>query len=123
MSGSPPAREIAALLSDRAVVVTKSTVPAGTGDEIERRPAQYLSHRRNEAGGFPLCRDRTGGWGVARRCYYRQPGEDCDGVRIRHRRPAAVAEGVNFQMAFPDAVQREAVHRLRHVQEASVGRE
>jgi UDPglucose 6-dehydrogenase len=30
------AREIAPLLSDTAVVVTKSTVPVGTGDEIER---------------------------------------------------------------------------------------
>ena len=29
-------REIAPLLSDTAVVVTKSTVPVGTGDEIER---------------------------------------------------------------------------------------
>ena len=30
------AREIAGVLPDRAVVVTKSTVPVGTGDEVER---------------------------------------------------------------------------------------
>ena len=30
------AREIAAALKDDAVVVTKSTVPVGTGDEVER---------------------------------------------------------------------------------------
>jgi UDPglucose 6-dehydrogenase len=38
------AREIAPLLSDTAVVVTKSTVPVGTGDEIER----ILRERRPE---------------------------------------------------------------------------
>src|SRR6202167_2157063 len=35
-SGCAAVREIAPLLSDTAVVVTKSTVPVGTGDEIER---------------------------------------------------------------------------------------
>src|SRR4029453_1619008 len=30
------AREIAAALPEKAVVVTKSTVPVGTGDEVER---------------------------------------------------------------------------------------
>ncbi len=38
-------REIAPLLSDKTVVITKSTVPVGTGDEIER----ILRERRPEA--------------------------------------------------------------------------
>ena len=33
----------------------------------DRRPAQHLSPRRNEARGFPLCRDRAGRGGVAPR--------------------------------------------------------
>jgi UDPglucose 6-dehydrogenase len=41
------AREIAATLSGFTVVVTKSTVPVGTGDEVERiiREARGRSHR------------------------------------------------------------------------------
>ena len=35
-SCAPPQREIAAALTGFTVVVTKSTVPVGTGDEVER---------------------------------------------------------------------------------------
>ena len=40
-------REIAPLLPPNAVVVTKSTVPVGTGDEIEQHPARAAARRRS----------------------------------------------------------------------------
>ena len=87
-------REIAPLLSPAAVVVTKSTVPVGTGDEIER----ILREKRPDAddpgrlqSGIPARRRRDSGFQASRS--HRGRHRRCARPRrARRNLPAALSE-------------------------------